>query len=293
MSNLDYFEATTATPLDWPPITDLDEDGFIGWGDVGIMSDNWLATDSLTSSCFGHWKMNDDANDTTVVDSTVNGNDGTFNDPTGDPYTSSHSVTGKINGALSFDGTDDFIDIGSVIGTGAYTKVAWTKRADGDVYNNIISSSSTSITASHAFFAPYYWSFKLSSGHDGSYNAVQDSIGLEVDRWYHVAVTYDPDVDSGKMVLYKDGVEVDSATGVPANTVIASTYIGSFSSVGHFKGSMDNVMIFDKALTLNEIETLYNSGSGTEEIVGTDIEGDINGDGVVNFLDHADFAWIW
>jgi len=44
---LDNVEATTATLLDWPPITDLDRDGFIGWGDIRILSENWL-TDSYS-----------------------------------------------------------------------------------------------------------------------------------------------------------------------------------------------------------------------------------------------------
>jgi hypothetical protein len=41
---LDNFEITTATLLDWPPITDLNGDGFITWSDFGIMSENWLET---------------------------------------------------------------------------------------------------------------------------------------------------------------------------------------------------------------------------------------------------------
>ena len=36
--------------------------------------------------------------------------------------------TGKIDGALTFNGTTDYVNVGNVIGTGAYTKVAWVKR---------------------------------------------------------------------------------------------------------------------------------------------------------------------
>ena len=39
---LDNFRITEAVLLGWPPATDLDGDGFIGWGDVKIMSDYWL-----------------------------------------------------------------------------------------------------------------------------------------------------------------------------------------------------------------------------------------------------------
>ena len=41
---LDNFEIATATLLGWPPATDLDSDGFIGWGDIAVMRENWLGT---------------------------------------------------------------------------------------------------------------------------------------------------------------------------------------------------------------------------------------------------------
>jgi hypothetical protein len=39
---LDNFEVTTAVPLGWPPATDLDANGFIGLGDLVILSNYWL-----------------------------------------------------------------------------------------------------------------------------------------------------------------------------------------------------------------------------------------------------------
>ena len=39
---LDNFEVTAATLLGWPPATDLDGSGFIDWGDVEVISENWL-----------------------------------------------------------------------------------------------------------------------------------------------------------------------------------------------------------------------------------------------------------
>ena len=39
---LDNFEIAKAMLLGWPPATDLDGDGFIGWGDVEVMRENWL-----------------------------------------------------------------------------------------------------------------------------------------------------------------------------------------------------------------------------------------------------------
>ena len=70
-------------------------------------------------------------------------------------------------------------------------------------------------------------------------------------------------------MLYRDGVSVDDAnnvTAAPAPT--GSTHIARFLNNNDFSfhGLVDNVMIFDRALTANEIGSLYNGGSGTEEI---------------------------
>ena len=43
-------------------------------------------------------------------------------------------------------------------------------------------------------------------------------------------------------------------------------------------------MIFDRALTIEEIEFLYNEGNGTET------KGDLNNDGIVDFRDFAEFG---
>jgi subtilisin family serine protease len=38
----DNFEITRAKLIGWPPATDLNGSGFIDWGDIGIMGENWL-----------------------------------------------------------------------------------------------------------------------------------------------------------------------------------------------------------------------------------------------------------
>jgi hypothetical protein len=83
-----------------------------------------------------------------------------------------------------------------------------------------------------------------------------------------VAVTFDPCVSSGRMVMYKNGVEVNEANNVPTQGISTKTYIGRFSTGFYMKGAIDNVMIFNRALTAAEIAALYNRGNGTETIPG-------------------------
>ncbi len=270
------------------PEEDIDGDGSISLGDLMVMNDQWLGIDpneALLLSCVGNWKMNDYDPNKTVRDSSGNANDGVSLQNTDVLHTA-----GKIDGALMFNGTSDYVNIGNVISPGAYTKTTWVKREAGSNYNNIISSGDIS---SHAFWAPSSQSFKLSAGHNGSWYLVQDSVSLDADVWYHVAVTFDPDVDSGRMVLYKNGVEVDAETAVVTHNPSTITYIGKYRTDYYFKGSIDNVMVFDRALTAEEIEHLYNKGNGIEGLVIEQMDADINGDGDVDFLDFAKLGAAW
>ncbi|MBN2020009.1 MAG: LamG domain-containing protein, partial [Sedimentisphaerales bacterium] len=173
-----------------------------------------------------------------------------------------------LNGALTFNGTSDYINLGNIIGTGAYTKAAWIRRDDSETYNNIISSGDPQ---SHAFYAPTNTQFKLTAWH-APYSAqyiAQDPNGLAPNVWYFVAVTYDPNVDSGTLVLYKDGDKVDDVNHVPTLVSSPNTYIGRFTdgTNGYWmKGAIDNAMVFNRALTEEEIASLYNKGKGTEEL---------------------------
>ncbi|GAF72968.1 unnamed protein product, partial [marine sediment metagenome] len=246
----DHFDDARRSSM-WRSVADGDP--ALAWLDEDTNNLNMRAF-GLPPSCVGHWKMNDNAANTTVEDSSGNGNHGTFNDASGDPNTQAHHVDSgnppNLNGALTFNGTSDYVDIGDVVGTVAYTKVAWVKRAAGDSYNNIVSSGDV---WSHAIYAPYTQSFRLSAGHENPFTVVQDSEPLEVDVWYQVAVTFDPNVSLGRMVLYKDGVQVDDANNVPTHSASTSTYIGRFVSGYGMNGAIDNVMIFDRALTTEEI----------------------------------------
>jgi hypothetical protein len=191
---------------------------------------------------------------------------------------------------LTFNGTGDYVDVGNVIGTGAYTKVVWIKRTvDARDFHNIVSSN----TLSNSFW--HDRNGYLKAGHATSYEHVKDSNALAEGVWYYVAVTFDPGVEAGKMVLYKDGVQVNQASGVPTPPPSTTTYIGRFWSTNayNFNGSIDNVMIFNRALTGEEISLLYNNGNGVETIPASGIDGDFNNDDIVNFLDFAEFGLVW
>jgi hypothetical protein len=209
---------------------------------------------NLPPYCIGHWKMNDNDANKTVVDSSGTSHNGTaYHD------TNTLSTTGKINGALTFNGTNDYVSLGTILGSGSYTKAAWIRlESSTTTYGqNILSGK-----PSQAFWAPSTYSNKLSAGHNGVWNQVQDPCSLASGVWYFVALTYNAGTNT--LTLYKNGTVVSTgSTATPQ--ALTELNIGRYDSTAtYLKGTVDNVMLFNKVLTGDEIAALYNGSSGTE-----------------------------
>lgn len=166
------------------------------------------------------------------------------------------------NGAYRFDGsTTAAIDLGAGMPVGAYTKTAWVRRS-GSGRNNILSGQD-----GHRLWAPDLYSYRLSAGHARDWDAVQDSEPLEVGRWHFVAVTYDPDSDCGdpgddcgEMILYKDGAEVDRAINVAPPSQDERVWVGAYAGTYNWTGMIDDVRLYSRALTGEQIAALYSDG---------------------------------
>ena len=59
---LDNFRITEAALLGWPPATDLDGDGFVGWGDIGVMNEYWLGDPNTDPNVKGDLNSDDIVN---------------------------------------------------------------------------------------------------------------------------------------------------------------------------------------------------------------------------------------
>lgn len=131
-----------------------------------------------------------------------------------------------------------------------YTKEAWIYGDALSGAHNIISGGPS--VGEHAL---YVNAGVLSAGHNGTWNYVVDNVPLDIHTWYHVALTYDA---SGTMKLYKNGSIVATRTNVPTFTGSA-VRIGSFEPGGNlFYGAIDEVRIWNKALSQAEIQENMN-----------------------------------
>lgn len=172
------------------------------------------------------------------------------------------SATGghDLNGAFIFGGgSDSQIDMGTVMPAGAYTKCAWVKRQAGAVSYNIISGDN-----SHAFWAPDNTGYRLAAGHNAGWDnrVVDTGDPLAIDTWYFVAVTFDPAVGAGQMILYKNGSVADSATNVPTHSDDGGrVWIGAFADANAWAGTIDDPRIYPFALSPDQLLEIYTSGN--------------------------------
>ena len=127
---------------------------------------------------------------------------------------------------------------------------------------------------------------------DGTYSnatELRDDVALPLDTWLHVVGTYDP---GESMKLYIDGELVAELTaGIPESIYSSSSdlWVGcqyALSSPGcHFSGLIDEVAIYDRVLSADEILEHYSAAFS--------VYGDANRDGQVDELDATILATYW
>ncbi|MCP4263229.1 MAG: LamG domain-containing protein [Planctomycetes bacterium] len=193
----------------------------------------------------GWWRL-DDGSGTTAVDSSGNGNDGTF---TGDPKW----VAGKVGGALSFDGGDYVTAPGVTdIKPESLTLMTWVlfdSVAGGR--QDYVSKDDDYAFSLHEGAADQKTHGIVTSA--GGWSVVHGDTVVETDTWYHSAMTYDSGTQM--LLLYLDG-EVDGELSVPAGVEHrrgGPLTIGTFSG-RDLQGKLDDIKIFDEALSQGQIK---------------------------------------
>ena len=196
---------------------------------------------------------------TTMYDTTPNNNDGTC---TG--MTNCNTVTGKLNQATSFDGTNDYIIVGDVgegyselsISVWFYSDVLTGAK---DIITNYVASSNRAFSLSTTNDEVTY--LIGDNSNNIAYGTTTD-LNLAINTWYNIILNY----DGTNTLLYVDNVLKFNSTAASGNTdtTTSNTEIGSRNS-GHnfFNGKIDEIAIFDKSLSQDEMDYLYQGGAPT------------------------------
>ena len=204
----------------------------------------------------------------TATDSSVSGYNGTL-------ISTPKRVIGKIGQGLSFDGSNNYIDIGA--GKYAFTK---TTPFSGSLWIKTTSTSAQTMMSNLNNGANPGWALTLSqvgggahkvnlillNGAGTSYRLRYGSTSVDNGKWHHITFTYDGSNSAAGILLYVDGVleslttasDNDPGTFVDFGFRIGSTSIGS----ARFNGTMDDVRLYNRVITPLEVESIYKSGGG-------------------------------
>lgn len=209
----------------------------------------------LSKGIVGHWLFNEGAGDR-VYDLSGNQNNGVFvNEP--------KWVAGKFGRALEFDGNDDYVDVGSpskalLVGRNL-TIVVWVRR-DSSIRGVILGAEKES--GSHALYyidldASHYFRFWCESESDVDYT-VSSATTYNNSDWHQVVATD----DGSNLKIYIDGVFSNSqAASFTPPDAIDNFNIGFAQERGgnpnHFNGLIDNVSIYNRALSAEDVMQLY------------------------------------
>jgi len=219
----------------------------------------------------GYWNF-DEGTGQIAYDNSDNNNDGTLggtssietSDPVWTTPTSSPSQGGVKGSALSFDGVDDYVDCGNTSeGTIELTISAWIYRKSEDTFDGIVChTNGTSATDGWWFSATTIANERILISFDDT-DFRPSSCTIPINTWVYVALTYNS--VSNELKWYKNGafLETDDTTGHSITESSAHLKIGvedSFYGFNSFDGAIDEVRIYNRVLSAEEIRYHYNRG---------------------------------
>jgi Concanavalin A-like lectin/glucanases superfamily/Domain of unknown function (DUF1929)/Bacterial Ig domain len=185
-------------------------------------------------------------------DSSGQGNTGTIAGATWTP-------NGKYGAALSFNGSSAWVtiaDANSLDLTTGMTLEAWVNPSAGSGWRSVILKEDTSGLA-YALYSANNASRPAGYVHTTTDMAVTGTSAVALNTWTHVAVTY----NGATLRMYVNGTLVRS-TSVPGAAIATGgpLRIGGNSVWGeYFKGAIDEVRLYNRALSVSEIQSDMNT----------------------------------
>ena len=237
----------------------------------------------ITSNLIAYWPF-DETNGTTAFDATTNGNNGSL---IGYPDDNSQWVAGRIGGALSFAGENVFPnqyvivpDYPNVI-TNTMTVSAWVWANSRPMWGTVIKNFGDSLFGQ---FHLGLWSLNgneqfLVTQPNYAYVNTEDPSQIPTNSWQFFCGV----CDGQSVRLYRNGVLVDSQPfgGVILNpTPIQSLGIGaklddtgthaSYVYPGYWDGMIDDIGLWNRALSDNEVFAIYQAGLNGKSLTNAD-----------------------
>ena len=217
---------------------------------------------SLQFEGVGQWDFDTTSNPSQALDSSVNNNNhgtitGAIYNCNDTPYHILGSGYGKC--ALSFDGVDDSIVVSNFTLKIPYTVSAWVKINDlSNDANDRQTITRINSGPNYAFLRNVGYGnkrFTFTTNFGGTLRVITGSTQYNFGTWYHVLGVHDT---TGTLQLYVNGEKDNTPVGGAAITgsMTNNLYIGKMSTEA-FNGLIDDVHIYNNALTKTEIQQMY------------------------------------
>ncbi|NPA74606.1 MAG: hypothetical protein GXO25_00820, partial [Euryarchaeota archaeon] len=215
-----------------------------------------------------YWKMNElfwNGTAGEVLDSSGNGNNGTA-------LNGANTTVGKYNRSGNFDGVDDYVETGKtatdlgINGAAPRTIMFW-------VYTR--SFNNGGVYECGAYLTDQDFSFRtLTTNDTWRVQLITDDIDFtypSLDKWVHFSIVY----DGTNVIVYADGTEITSAARA-LNTADTNTFkIGEWNGA-YFNGLIDEMVLYDRALSSSEIAQAYYYQS-VQGIYNIRVSGNVSG----------------
>jgi len=200
----------------------------------------------------GYWPLDENAGDTARDDAADN--DGSLaNGPTWTP--------GKAGAALQFNGGDQFVDTKKTIldTTGNYSASAWVRLdAVSGAFQTVVSQDGPS---NSAFFLQYSGADRRFAFSFAGVRALAPASPV-AGQWYHLVGVRD--TVKGELKLYVDGQPAGTAAACLGEASTGPLVIGrgkyGGNPVDYWGGAIDQVHVYDRALSATEVAELHTSG---------------------------------
>jgi hypothetical protein len=211
------------------------------------------ASAQVSSGFIGHWNF-DAGSGTTAADASGNGYTGTLVNGT-------TWSAGKVgSGSLTFDGNNDYVSIANLTtsGGGWRTFSYWVKPSTSGAIQTL---SNLYLTAN----GKRIWIYRAASGaislqycNDTGCETQYSTALIDANFWNYVTVVYNE--TTGAASFYKNAIFSNSVTFTQRGSYTwnGDNRIGAYATGGFpFSGSLDDVRMYNKALTTSEIQSLY------------------------------------
>ncbi|MCD6216075.1 MAG: LamG domain-containing protein [Candidatus Aenigmarchaeota archaeon] len=180
-------------------------------------------------------------------------------------------VEGKYGSALEFDGVDDYVEVPDIINSSnSFSVGAWVKTFD-------LTRPEWETTIVNQRIGAVAWTlyqgsdskFKFTVWHNGSVAWTAVSPTIEANKWYHITGVYNK--EDSNIKIYLNGIASSPVTTTDSIADVAtSTRIGWGANANRFfNGIIDDVRIYNRALSAGEIKSLYESEQYIWEAVDT------------------------